>query len=270
MAAPRFVHLRLHSEFSIVDGTVRVDDGIAAALADGMPALAVTDLANAFGLVKFYRAARARRHQAHHRLRRLADARGRARPAVPRVAARAVARRIPAARRMADARVSHQPAPRPRGIEARLVAGGHRRADRAVRRPRRRSRQLAAAGQRRAARRRRRAHGRVCFRSATTSKCSARAAPTTTRWWPRPCALAGELALPVVATHPVQFLRREDFRAHEARVCIAERLCPRRSAPAEAFHARPVFQDAGGDGGGVRRPSGGARELASPSRSAAT
>src|SRR4029453_2751665 len=28
-------------------------------------------------------------------------------------------------------------------------------------------------------------------------------------------------ALPVVATHPVQFLRREDFRAHEARVCIA-------------------------------------------------
>ena len=34
--------------------------------------------------------------------------------------------------------------------------------------------------------------------------------------------LAGELALPVVATHPVQFLRREDFRAHEARVCIAE------------------------------------------------
>ena len=59
MAAPRFVHLRLHSEFSIVDGTVRVDDGIAAALADEMPALAVTDLANAFGLVKFYRAARA-------------------------------------------------------------------------------------------------------------------------------------------------------------------------------------------------------------------
>jgi len=58
MAAPRFVHLRLHSEFSIVDGTVRVDDGIAAARADEMPALAVTDLANAFGLVKFYRAAR--------------------------------------------------------------------------------------------------------------------------------------------------------------------------------------------------------------------
>jgi DNA polymerase-3 subunit alpha len=60
MAAPRFVHLRQHSEYSIVDGTVRVDEGIAAAVADGMPALAITDLANTFGLVKFYRAARAR------------------------------------------------------------------------------------------------------------------------------------------------------------------------------------------------------------------
>jgi DNA polymerase-3 subunit alpha len=59
MAAPRFVHLRLHSEYSIVDGTVRVDEGIAAAVADRMPALAITDLANTFGLVKFYRAARA-------------------------------------------------------------------------------------------------------------------------------------------------------------------------------------------------------------------
>src|SRR3546814_13925370 len=34
--------------------------------------------------------------------------------------------------------------------------------------------------------------------------------------------LAGKLGLPVVATHPVQFLQSGDFRAHEARVCIAE------------------------------------------------
>src|SRR5690606_29804167 len=34
--------------------------------------------------------------------------------------------------------------------------------------------------------------------------------------------LAGRLELPVVATHPVQFIHRSDFRAHEARVCIAE------------------------------------------------
>ena len=60
MTVPAFVHLRLHSEFSIVDGTVRIDDAVTAAAADGMPALALTDLANQFGLIKFYRAARAR------------------------------------------------------------------------------------------------------------------------------------------------------------------------------------------------------------------
>jgi PHP domain len=53
-----FVHLRLHSEYSIVDGTLRIDDAVAAAVADKMPALALTDLANVFGLVKFYTAAR--------------------------------------------------------------------------------------------------------------------------------------------------------------------------------------------------------------------
>jgi DNA polymerase-3 subunit alpha len=34
--------------------------------------------------------------------------------------------------------------------------------------------------------------------------------------------LAAELELPLVATHPIQFLERDDFKAHEARVCIAE------------------------------------------------
>src|SRR5574340_818944 len=57
---PSFVHLRLHSEYSIVDGIVRLDEAIAAAAGDGMPALALTDLANVFGAVKFYQAARSR------------------------------------------------------------------------------------------------------------------------------------------------------------------------------------------------------------------
>ena len=53
-----FIHLRLHSEYSIVDGIVRVDEAVAAAKADGMPALGLTDLGNVFGLVKFYTEAR--------------------------------------------------------------------------------------------------------------------------------------------------------------------------------------------------------------------
>jgi DNA polymerase-3 subunit alpha len=50
----------------------------------------------------------------------------------------------------------------------------------------------------------------------------------------RSLALAVELHLPVVATHPVQFLKREEFQAHEARVCIAEGYTlgdPRRPRP---------------------------------------
>src|SRR6478735_5292725 len=57
-AAPGFVHLRVHSEYSIVDGLVRIDDMVAAAAKDKQAALAITDLANLFGMVKFYKAAR--------------------------------------------------------------------------------------------------------------------------------------------------------------------------------------------------------------------
>ncbi|MET0382811.1 MAG: DNA polymerase III subunit alpha [Burkholderiaceae bacterium] len=55
-----FVHLRTHTEFSVVDGTLRIDELAAAARADGQPALGVTDLSNLFGAVKFYKACRAR------------------------------------------------------------------------------------------------------------------------------------------------------------------------------------------------------------------
>ena len=60
MPVPRFVHLRLHSEYSITDGLVRIDDAVARARDDGMGALALTDLANLFGMVKFYKATRAK------------------------------------------------------------------------------------------------------------------------------------------------------------------------------------------------------------------
>lgn len=53
-----FVHLRLHTEFSVVDGTNRIDEVVKAAAADGQPSLAITDLNNLFGAVKFYKEAR--------------------------------------------------------------------------------------------------------------------------------------------------------------------------------------------------------------------
>ena len=52
-----FVHLRLHSEYSLVDGLVRIKP-LASKVAElEMPAVALTDFNNFFGLVKFYKAA---------------------------------------------------------------------------------------------------------------------------------------------------------------------------------------------------------------------
>jgi DNA polymerase-3 subunit alpha len=54
---PTFVHLRVHTEYSLVDGTVRVKPLVKAAAAAGMPAVAITDQSNLFALVQFYKAA---------------------------------------------------------------------------------------------------------------------------------------------------------------------------------------------------------------------
>lgn len=52
-----FIHLNVHSEYSIVDGLVRIKPLLEQAKQLGMPAVAVTDHTNLFGLVKFYQAA---------------------------------------------------------------------------------------------------------------------------------------------------------------------------------------------------------------------
>ncbi len=57
---PSYIHLRMHSEYSVVDGIVRLDDAVQAAQADSMPSLALTDFGNVFGMVKFYKLARAK------------------------------------------------------------------------------------------------------------------------------------------------------------------------------------------------------------------
>ena len=59
MKAPQFVHLRIHSEYSIVDSIVRLETAVQKAAHDHQPALAITDLGNTFAYIKFYKAARA-------------------------------------------------------------------------------------------------------------------------------------------------------------------------------------------------------------------
>ena len=52
-----FVHLRLHSEYSLIDGLVRVEKLVKRAVELGMPAVALTDHTNLFALIKFYKEA---------------------------------------------------------------------------------------------------------------------------------------------------------------------------------------------------------------------
>jgi DNA polymerase-3 subunit alpha len=54
-----FVHLRLHTEYSLVDGIVRVPELMSAVAAARMPAAALTDQSNLFAMVKFYKEAQA-------------------------------------------------------------------------------------------------------------------------------------------------------------------------------------------------------------------
>ena len=55
----RFVHLHLHSEYSLADSTIRIPDLVARCVAHGQPSVAITDRNNLFALVKFYKAAEA-------------------------------------------------------------------------------------------------------------------------------------------------------------------------------------------------------------------
>ncbi|MCD9499841.1 DNA polymerase III subunit alpha [Photobacterium carnosum] len=57
MAEPRFIHLRVHSDYSMIDGLAKVKPIVKRAAELGMPALALTDFTNLCGLVKFYFAA---------------------------------------------------------------------------------------------------------------------------------------------------------------------------------------------------------------------
>ncbi|HEX2198919.1 MAG TPA: DNA polymerase III subunit alpha [Burkholderiales bacterium] len=222
MPAPHFVHLRMHSEYSVSDGIVRLEDAVQRAAADGMPALALTDLANLFGLVKFYGAARS----------------AGVKPIVG-----------------ADCWVQH-PADRDKPSRILLLcasrAGYLRLCDllsRAWLRNQHRSRAEVA----RAWLKEGGTEGLIALSGASfgdvgqalladSTETAERLAKEWSALFPgryyielqragfpageallsRSVALATRLGLPVVATHPVQFLDPDDFKAHEARVCISQ------------------------------------------------
>jgi DNA polymerase III subunit alpha len=221
MPNPAFVHLRLHSEFSITDGIVRIDEAVARAAADGMPALAITDLANVFGMIKFYKAARAAgvkpvigcdvwitnesERDKPHRLLLLTQSR----PGYLRLSELLTRAWLENQYR---GRAELRKAWFGEGTEGLIALSGAMHGD------------VAAAllqDHREPAKRLATEWARL-FPGRFYLELQRAGAPHTESYLEAAVRLAGSCSLPVVATHPVQFLKPEDFTAHEARVCIAE------------------------------------------------
>ena len=216
-----FIHLRVHTEFSIVDGTLRVADAVAKAAADGQGALAITDLSNLFGAVKLYSAAR------KHGVKPIIGA---DLWLEPEAGARVPSRLLVLAQDrqgylnlcelLTRAWLQNEQRAQPCVSWAWLQELSHglialSGAD------------MGAVGQALLALDAARAR-RVAQRLATLFdgrfylELHRAGLPGNEAHVRAAVALAAQLRLPVVATHPVQFGVAEDFEAHEARVCVAE------------------------------------------------
>ncbi len=238
---PSFVHLRLHSEYSIADGIVRIGEAVAAAKADAMPALALTDLSNVFGLVKFYKEARAagikpivgcdvfvsndaardqpfrllllcQSHAGYLRLcdlltRSYLENQYRGRPEIRRQWLR-------------------------EGTDGLIALSGAHYGEIGVTLLNSNLASAKVIAQEYAA----------CFPGRFYLEVQRFGFAREEAHLRETVKLAAELALPVVATHPVQFLTLDDFKAHEARVCIAEGYVLNDKRRQRAFTAQQYFK----------------------------
>jgi DNA polymerase-3 subunit alpha len=251
MSDPSFVHLRLHSEYSVADGIVRLDEAIDAAVADSMPALGLTDLANMFGLVKFYKAARSHGvkpiagcdiwianetdRDRPYRLLLLCQSRA-GYLNICELLTRAY--RANRYRGRAEVRRSWFAELGTEGLIA--LSGAHHgdvgQALLADNMPA--ARELVAEWQALFPARYYLELQRV-GQGAVTS--GAAAVPLEVHVQ-RAVHLAAELGVPPVATHPIQFVRPDDFRAHEARVCISEGYILADQRRPKAFNPQQYFK----------------------------
>lgn len=235
---PQFIHLRLHSEYAISDGITRIDNAIARAVADQQPALALTDLANLFGMVKFYTTARSQgvkpiigcdvwidddtaagndaRRESTRLLLLVKNNAGYLR-LCELISAAYLAPRRQGQPSRAEISVSQLSLGDNSGLIA--LSGGP----------------LGDVGLWLAANKTAQAEERAKlwaqrFPDAYYIEVQRPSGKTVTedahsadnQLVAASADLAARLGLPLVATHPIQFLDEDDFKAHEARVCIAE------------------------------------------------
>ncbi|MDP2257746.1 MAG: PHP domain-containing protein, partial [Polaromonas sp.] len=218
-----FVHLRIHTEFSVVDGTNRIDEIVEAAAADRQPALAITDLSNLFGTIKFYKECRktgvkpligadvwvqvpgkeagapaarllllVQNHRGYLNLSEL----------ITRAWTKNVVRdqaviKLEWLQELNEGLIALSGA-QGGAVGQALVQGDGERAQECA------------------------LHLAAIFSQRFYLELQRAQRPDDERHVAAAVQLAARLGLPVVATHPVQFLTYEDYEAHEARVCISE------------------------------------------------
>ena len=217
-----FLHLRLHTEFSVVDGTNRIDEVVKAAAADGQAALAITDLSNLFGAIKFYKETRAKGVKPIIGAEVYLEGLGKDAAATSRLVllvqnqqgylnlsellARAytqnVVKSLPVVK-PAWLRQCHEGLIALSGAQAGAVGQALVQGD--VERAHEAALQLAAVFPHRFY---------IELQRAGRAEDEAHVGAAV--------QLAARMKLPVVATHPVQFAQQDDYEAHEARVCIAD------------------------------------------------
>ncbi len=217
-----FTHLRLHTEFSVVDGTNRIEEVVKAAATDGHGALAITDLSNLFGAIKFYKEARSKGIKPIIGAEVFLEGLGKDATAVSRVVLLVQNRKgylnlsELLARAFTQNVVKAQPVLK-FGWLATLNEGlillsgaqtgpvGQALVQGDVDRAREAALQLA---------------GVFVHRFYLELQRAGR--PDDESHVAAAAGLAAALKLPVVATHPVQFATEDDYDAHEARVCISD------------------------------------------------
>ncbi len=243
MTQPTYIPLRLHTEFSITDGMVRIKKLVSKAAEYGLPALGVSDLMNQFGLVKFYKACRGAGIKPIGGADVWIE-----NPDAPEKPFRAmlIIRNDAGYLRLSE-----------------LLTAAYVGKDRNVDHAELRQSWLVEGDN----------SGLICLSGAHYGEVGVNllnghpeaakaAAQKYAAWFPnafylelqrlpeRPewetavsgsVTLAEALDLPVVATHPTQFMSRDDFNAHEARVCVAggwvlsDKKRPREFSPSQYF-----------------------------------
>ncbi len=218
---PGFVHLRVHTDYSLVDGTVRIPPLMEALAAESMPAVALTDQSNLFAMVKFYSAAVARGIKPLIGCDVLLRGETPGEPATPLVLLvqddtgyanliELVSRSYQEGQRGGVAMIE------PRWLEGAteglIALSGGREGDVA---------RAWLAGKREPALERL-AHWMARFPDRFYLEVQRTGREGEEEWIAGAVELASVMECPLVATNDVRFLAREDFDAHEARVCIQE------------------------------------------------